>query len=141
MMAHSLIRENGAGPGPKAQEVLRVVREFTMPRLMATGDEIVNLLAGLRGEFVPAGPSGAPTRGGVRLLPTGRNFFSVDLRCIPTPTAYRLGERSARLLIDRYLQEHGEYPVNIGLSVWGTATMRTGGDDIAQALALLGVRP
>lgn len=132
----------GEGPGPsRTAEVLRFIREFTLPRIRATSDEMTNLLAGLRGRFVPAGPSGAPTRGGVQLLPTGRNFFSVDLRCIPTPTAYRLGERSARLLIDRYLQEQGEYPVNIGLSVWGTATMRTGGDDISQALALLGVRP
>ena len=75
------------------------------------------------------------------MLPTGRNFFSVDTRAIPTQTSWGMGFKSAQLLVERYTQEHGEYPVTIGLSVWGTATMRTGGDDISQAFALMGVRP
>ncbi len=75
------------------------------------------------------------------MLPTGRNFFSVDVRNLPTPTAWRIGFQSANLLLERHLQEHGDHLRQLGLSVWGTATMRTGGDDIAQALALLGVRP
>ncbi|WP_313520460.1 cobaltochelatase subunit CobN, partial [Pseudomonas sp.] len=87
------------------------------------------------------GPSGAPSRGRPDVLPTGRNFFSVDTRMIPTPTAWALGEKSAALLVERFVQDNGDYPRSIGLSVWGTATMRTGGDDIAQAFALLGVRP
>ena len=95
----------------------------------------------LEGRFVPAGPSGAPSRGRLEVLPTGRNFYSVDVRSIPTVTAWRLGFKSASLLIERHLQEHGTWPGTIGISVWGTATMRTGGDDIAQAFALLGVRP
>jgi len=90
---------------------------------------------------VPAGPSGAPSRGRPDVLPTGRNFFSVDTRAVPTPTSWTLGLKSAQLLVERYTQEHGDYPRALGLSVWGTATMRTGGDDIAQAFALLGVRP
>ncbi|MBF3234845.1 hypothetical protein HKW85_44230, partial [Pseudomonas aeruginosa] len=83
----------------------------------------------------------APSRGRLDVLPTGRNFFSVDVRNLPTPTAWRIGFQSANLLLERHLQEHGDHLRQLGLSVWGTATMRTGGDDIAQALALLGVRP
>lgn len=147
MIAHRLVSNivtqgtSGGATGEKTRIVLDHIRQYTLPKLNATTDEVRNLLQGLKGRYVPSGPSGAPTRGGVQLLPTGRNFYSVDVRCIPTETAYRLGEKSARLIIDRYLQEHGEYPQNIGISVWGTSTMRTGGDDIAQALALLGVRP
>ena len=103
--------------------------------------EIVALLKGLDGAFVDPGPSGAPTRGRLDTLPTGRNFFSVDNRSIPSPAAWALGQRSAQALIERHLQEHGEYPGQVGLSVWGTATMRTGGDDIAQAFALMGINP
>ncbi|TCI93737.1 cobaltochelatase subunit CobN [Tenacibaculum sp. M341] len=121
--------------------ILVTIKNKTLKAVQNTTDEIRYLLAGLDGKYVPSGPSGAPTRGRIDLLPTGRNFYSVDVRTIPTETAYRLGEKSAQLIIERYLQEHGEYPETIGISVWGTATMRTGGDDIAQALALMGVRP
>ncbi|MDR5904115.1 cobaltochelatase subunit CobN [Franzmannia qiaohouensis] len=103
--------------------------------------EIQSLLDGLEGRFVPPGPSGAPSRGRLDVLPTGRNFFSVDNRAIPSPAAWTLGEASAQAFIERYLQDHGDYPRRLGLSIWGTATMRTGGDDIAQAFALMGVRP
>ena len=104
-------------------------------------DEIAALITGLAGGFIPPGPSGAPTRGRLDTLPTGRNFFSVDNRAIPSPAAWAIGQQSAEALIQRHLQEHGDYPKDLGLSVWGTATMRTGGDDIAQAFALMGVRP
>ncbi|WP_447895719.1 cobaltochelatase subunit CobN [Vreelandella sp. GE22] len=103
--------------------------------------ELGSLIAGLEGRFVPAGPSGAPSRGRLDTLPTGRNFFSVDNRSIPSPAAWQLGEKSAQAFVERYLQDHGDYPRRLGLSIWGTATMRTGGDDIAQAFALMGVRP
>ncbi len=111
-------------------------------RLSASGrDEINHFIQALQGRFVPAGPSGAPTRGRLDCLPTGRNFYSVDTRSIPTPTAWQIGQTSADALILRHLQEQGDYPRSLGLSVWGTATMRTGGDDIAQAFALMGVKP
>src|SRR6185295_10581265 len=103
--------------------------------------EIAGLLAGLDGRFVAPGPSGAPTRGRLDVLPTGRNFYSVDTRAVPTPTAWHLGWKSASLLLERYRQDHGAWPKSLALSAWGTANMRTGGDDIAQALALMGVRP
>ncbi|WP_346299298.1 cobaltochelatase subunit CobN, partial [Halomonas sp. BM-2019] len=103
--------------------------------------ELASLLDGLEGCFVPPGPSGAPSRGRLDVLPTGRNFFGVDNRAIPSPAAWSLGEASAQAFVERYLQDHGDYPRRLGLSIWGTATMRTGGDDIAQAFALMGVRP
>ncbi|AFY46244.1 cobaltochelatase, CobN subunit [Nostoc sp. PCC 7524] len=112
-----------------------------LPALQQTHTEITNLLRGLDGKYVPSAPSGAPTRGRPEVLPTGRNFYAVDIRAIPTEIAWDIGRKAAENLIERYTQEHGEYPKTLGLSVWGTATMRTGGDDIAEALALLGVRP
>jgi cobaltochelatase CobN len=99
------------------------------------------LLDGLSGRFVLPGPSGAPSRGRLDVLPTGRNFYSLDSRAVPSPAAWVLGQKSAQALVERHLQEHGEFPEQLGLSIWGTATMRTGGDDIAQAMALMGVRP
>jgi cobaltochelatase CobN len=95
----------------------------------------------LAGRFVPPGPSGAPTRGRADCLPTGRNFYSVDVRSVPTPAAWDLGRRSADRLAERYFQDEGEWPKAIALTVWGTSNMRTGGDDIAQALALIGAEP
>ncbi len=103
--------------------------------------ELAGLLAGLDGRLVPPGPSGAPSRGRPEVLPTGRNFFSVDTRTVPTEAAWQLGWKSAAMLVERHAQEHGSYPARVALSAWGTANMRTGGDDVAQALALLGVRP
>jgi cobaltochelatase CobN len=131
-----------AGTLPQAERVIERLRHDVLPRLDACGpQEMRHLKRGLEGRFVPPGPSGSPSRGRPDVLPTGRNFYSVDTRAIPTQAAWSLGLKSAQQLIERHLQEHGDYPRAIGLSVWGTATMRTGGDDIAQALALLGVRP
>ena len=112
-----------------------------LPALHRTPQEITHLLRGLDGRYVPSGPAGAPTRNRPDVLPTGRNFFSVDIRAIPTESAWDVGRRAAETLVECYTQEHGEYPQTLGLSMWGTATMRTGGDDLAEALALLGVQP
>ncbi|MBP0004170.1 MAG: cobaltochelatase subunit CobN [Cyanobacteria bacterium SBC] len=117
------------------------IREKLLPALSQTHREIENLLRGLQGKYVPSGAAGAPTRGRPEVLPTGRNFYTVDIRAIPTESAWDVGRKAADVLIDRYTQDHGEYPKTLGLSVWGTSTMRTGGDDIAEALALLGVKP
>jgi cobaltochelatase CobN len=126
----------------RTHAVLDWVEHDLRPAVTACGAaELGGLLAGLDGRFVPPGPSGAPSRGRPEVLPTGRNFFSVDTRAVPTPAAWQLGWHSAGLLVERYAQEHGCWPQRIALSAWGTANMRTGGDDIAQALALLGVRP
>ena len=117
------------------------IAQTLLPALRQTPQEISHLLQGLAGNYVPPGASGAPSRSRPEVLPTGRNFYSVDLRGLPTESAWDLGRKAAEVLIDRYTQDNGDYPQSLGLSVWGTSTMRTGGDDIAEALALLGVRP
>jgi len=120
---------------------LRWVAERLVPNLARTPDEIANLLGGLGGQRVPAGPSGAPSRGGAHVLPTGRNFYSVDPKAIPSPLAWQVGSTLASRLDERHVAETGAHPTTVGLVLWGTAAMRTAGDDVAQALALLGVRP
>jgi cobaltochelatase CobN len=121
---------------------LDFMTEEILPRLDRTTDEITNTLRGLSGRFVPAGPSGAPTRGMARILPTGRNFYSIDIHTIPTETAWKVGTQAADQLIEKYRDEHhGEYPRSVGIVVWGTSTMRTHGDDIAEILHLMGCRP
>ena len=127
---------------PGCAGVLGHLQAVLLPRLLACGRaEREAFLAGLEGQRIPAGPAGAPTRGRSDLLPTGRNFYSVDLRGLPTEAAWDLGRRSAELLLELHRQEQGEPLRTLALSVWGTSTMRNGGEDIAQALALLGVRP
>ncbi len=122
--------------------VLDEVGKTLRPAVLESGPaEIGAVLQALDGRFVEPGPSGAPTRGRTDVLPTGRNFFSIDSRAVPTPAAWHLGWKSATLLIERYVQEQGEWPRAVALSAWGTANMRTGGDDLAQALALIGARP
>jgi cobaltochelatase CobN len=146
-LMHDLVgRETASGqvpiPGPATAAVLERIARTLLPRLLACGEaERNSFLAGVAGERIAAGPSGAPTRGRPDLLPTGRNFYSVDLRGLPTEAAWDLGRRSAELLLELHLQEEGEHLSHLALSVWGTATMRNGGEDIGQALALMGVRP
>jgi cobaltochelatase CobN len=103
--------------------------------------EMRGLLAALDGAFVTPGPAGAPARGRIDVLPTGRNLFSIDPRAVPTRTAWEIGRRTAEEMLTRHAQDHGEWPQRIVLDIWGSATMRTGGDDLAQAFALMGVRP
>ena len=140
--AQRLVAGECEPPGEASRTVLAWIRKDLNPSVAACGDaEIAGLLAGLDGRFVEPGPSGAPTRGRPDVLPTGRNFYSVDTRTVPTPTAWLLGWKSAQMLIEAHAQKHGSWPRAMALSAWGTANMRTGGDDIAQALALMGVRP
>ncbi|ODT83454.1 MAG: hypothetical protein ABS76_03575 [Pelagibacterium sp. SCN 64-44] len=127
---------------PATRAVLQTVETLIKPRLAASGPaEMAAFLAALDGKFVAPGPSGAPSRGRLDVLPTGRNFYSVDSRAVPTPSAWELGRKSAESLVLRHLQDHGHHLKSVALSVWGTANMRTGGDDIAQAMALIGARP
>ena len=126
----------------QAQPVLTYIADELRPMVEGCGrGELTALLRGLDGRFIPPGPSGAPTRGRLDVLPTGRNFYSVDTRAVPTPTAWALGWKSAGVVLARHRQEHGAWPQSFVLSAWGTANMRTGGDDLAQALALIGARP
>ncbi|MGQ4271802.1 cobaltochelatase subunit CobN [Nocardiopsis changdeensis] len=134
-----------AVPGLHDDDRVRAVLEFAaaqvVPRLARTTDEMDHVLHALAGGFVPAGPSGSPLRGLVNVLPTGRNFYTVDPRAVPSRLAWQTGQAMAESLLRRHLEETGTYPESVGLSVWGTSAMRTSGDDVAEVLALLGVRP
>lgn len=121
--------------------VLRFAAAEVVPRLAGTAQEIPQILRALDGRFIPAGPSGSPLRGLVNVLPTGRNFYSVDPKAVPSRLAWETGVAMADSLLTRYREDYGDWPRSVGLSVWGTSAMRTAGDDIAEVLALLGVRP
>ena len=128
-------------PSPEVARVLEFAATEVVPRLRRTTDEITNVLRALDGRYVPAGPSGSPTRGLVSVLPTGRNFYSVDPKAIPSRNAWDVGRALAQTLLDRHRADTGDYPRSVGLTVWGTSAMRTQGDDLAEILALIGVEP
>ncbi|WP_280500685.1 cobaltochelatase subunit CobN [Nocardia farcinica] len=132
---------DAGGDRESVSAVLRFAATEVVPRLRGTGQEIARVLHALDGGFIPAGPSGSPLRGLINVLPTGRNFYSVDPKAVPSRLAWETGQAMADSLLQRYLADQGEYPRSVGLSVWGTSAMRTSGDDIAEVLALLGVRP
>src|SRR6202042_1643558 len=129
-------------PDDTVQRLLRFAAEELIPRLAPPGGEIDAILHALDGGHVPAGPSGSPLRGLINTLPTGRNFYAVDPKAVPSRLAWDTGQQLAETLVARYREDTGgQWPTTVGLSVWGTAAMRTSGDDIAEVLALLGVRP
>ncbi|MEV5505657.1 cobaltochelatase subunit CobN [Streptomyces orinoci] len=127
-------------PQPVA-DILEFAAREVVPRLAATTDELEHAVHALAGGFVPAGPSGSPLRGLVNVLPTGRNFYSVDPKAVPSRLAWETGQALADSLLERYRTDEGKWPESVGLSLWGTSAMRTAGDDVAEALALLGIRP
>ncbi|MER5323919.1 cobaltochelatase subunit CobN [Streptosporangium roseum] len=140
----------GAGAEPRTaavadlgmvERILRFAAAEVVPRLARTTDEIDAILHALDGGYVPAGPSGSPLRGLINVLPTGRNFYSVDPKAVPSRLAWETGQAMADSLLERYRADTGDWPRSVGLSVWGTSAMRTAGDDVAEVLALLGVRP
>ncbi|XVV11153.1 cobaltochelatase subunit CobN [Actinoplanes sp. CA-131856] len=126
---------------PDVRRVLEFAATEVVPRLERTTDELGNLLHALDGGYVPAGPSGSPLRGLINVLPTGRNFYSVDPKAIPSSLAWETGQAMAESLLQRYRADYGDWPRSVGLSAWGTSAMRTAGDDIAEILALIGCRP
>jgi cobaltochelatase CobN len=121
--------------------ILRFAAVEVVPRLAGTAGEIDQVLRALDGRYIAAGPSGSPLRGLVNVLPTGRNFYSVDPKAMPSRLAWETGVGLADSLLSRYRADYGDWPRSVGLSAWGTSAMRTSGDDIAEILALLGVRP
>ncbi len=126
---------------PEVQRVLEFAATQVVPRLARTTDELDAVVHALDGGFIAAGPSGSPLRGLVNVLPTGRNFYTVDPRAVPSRLAWQTGQAMAESLVAKYVDETGSWPQSVGLSIWGTSAMRTSGDDIAEVLALLGVRP
>lgn len=139
--AESAVDDIAAGLPATVADILRFAAVEVVPRLRATDQEVERVLHALNGGFVPAGPSGSPLRGLINVLPTGRNFYSVDPKAVPSRLAWETGQAMAESLVARYLADHGEYPSSVGLSVWGTSAMRTSGDDVAEVFALLGVAP
>jgi cobaltochelatase CobN len=137
----AVVTEVLGGPVDAVADVLRFAASEVVPRLAATTDEIGAVLHALSGGYVPAGPSGSPTRGLVNVLPTGRNFYSVDPKAIPSRNAWEVGQALADSLLARHRADTGTWPALVGLTVWGTSAMRTQGDDIAEVLALLGCEP
>ena len=103
--------------------------------------EMAGLLAAISARHVPPGPSGSPYRGRHDVLPTGRNLYAVDPRAVPTRAAFAQGVKLAEELIRRHLQDQGDYPRSLVLDLWGSATMRTAGEEFAMALHLAGLAP
>lgn len=133
--------ESRFGGSQRVLEVLRFVRDGVRPKLHGITDEIDYTARGCAGRFVPPGGSGSPTRGRMDILPTGRNFYSVDPYKIPTKEAWEVGVRQADALVERYLADEGKVPQQVGMVLWGMPTMSTRGDDMAQILYMMGVRP
>ncbi len=142
MAEKTKLPENWKDDWKNTNAVMVELKNRIRPAVEISGEkELQGLITALEGRFVEPGPSGAPTRGRPEVLPTGRNFYSVDTRAVPTRSAWELGWKSASILVESHFQQTGNWPKTMGLSCWGTANMRTGGDDIAQALALMGVNP
>jgi cobaltochelatase CobN len=130
-----------AGAHDDLRAVLEYICETAAPRVGGAAAEIPRTADALAGEYVPPGGSGAPTRGGVDLLPTARNFYTLDPRKVPAKSAWAVGSEVAAGVAERHRSAEGEYPEEIGVVAWGTPTVRTRGETIAQVLALLGVEP
>jgi cobaltochelatase CobN len=139
--AMEVTRELPADRRDLVARVLAFAATEVVPRLARTTDELDHVLHALDGGYVPAGPSGSPLRGLINVLPTGRNFYSVDPRAVPSRLAWETGQAMAESLLERFRADTGDWPRSVGLSVWGTSAMRTAGDDVAEVLALLGIRP
>ncbi|XHH10529.1 MAG: cobaltochelatase subunit CobN [Candidatus Bathyarchaeia archaeon] len=122
-------------------QCLSYIASFLVPAIEATTDELTNTLSACNGNYVPSGPSGSPTRGMCDVLPTGRNFYSVDPRAVPSTAAWQVGVSMGDTLLERYLKDEGKYPENIAMVVWATDNMRTKGDDVAEILYLMGAKP
>ena len=141
-LAAAMVAGTAPSCGPATDEILsQALPAIETAIAQCATSETHSLIRVLDGRYIAAGPSGAPTRGRPEILPTGRNFYSLDSRALPTPTAWKVGQASSEALLQRHVMEEGEWPRALTLSAWGTANMRTGGDDIAQMLSLMGVRP
>ncbi|HWQ64487.1 MAG TPA: cobaltochelatase subunit CobN, partial [Methanospirillum sp.] len=137
----SRITEEAGSINPTLEASITGICTNIVHRVRQTTDEMTNLVRGLDAGYVPPGPCGDPTRGNVHLLPTGKNCYSIDPASIPTPAAWQTGKAMADQMVERYIEEKGEYPQRVGIVVWATDTMRTGGDDIAYILWLMGLKP
>ncbi len=136
-----MVREAYPDKNVHLLESTEFICDTVVPGIKGTVEEISNLMIGLGAGYVPPGPSGSPTRGNAHLLPTGRNFFTIDPDTIPSYACWEVGRKMADQMVDRHVKEMGCYPKNVGIVIWALDTMRTGGDDIAYILWLMGLRP
>ncbi|SDC26254.1 cobaltochelatase CobN [Succiniclasticum ruminis] len=136
--------ETAEGPEEWQQKIKSLgqyIIEEIYPRLAKTTDEMEHALAALSGKYVPPGPSGSPSAGGVDLLPSGRNFYGVDPRALPSQAGWMAGKKLGDRMIEKYITDEGKYPENIGMVLWSGPNMRSSGQDIAEFLYLLGIKP
>ena len=136
--------ETAEGPEEWQQKVKllgQYIIEEIYPRLARTTDELDHTLAALSGKYVAPGPSGSPSAGGVDLLPSGRNFYGVDPRALPSQAGWMAGKKLGDRMIEKYITDEGKYPENIGMVLWSGPNMRSSGQDIAEFLYLLGIKP
>jgi len=126
---------------PDMVKVISFICDELHPNLLKMGNEVDSVMSALEGNFIEPGPSGCPTRGRAQILPTGRNFYSIDPDAVPWHSSWEIGKKMADQMLERYVSEHGSYPRNIGIVMWATDTMKTGGDDTAYVLWLMGIRP
>ncbi|MFW6117336.1 MAG: cobaltochelatase subunit CobN [Thermoproteota archaeon] len=129
------------GTDSDIRQCLKYISSFLVPALASTTDELTNTLSACDDHYIIPGPAGSITRGMADILPTGRNFYSIDPQAVPSQAAWQVGVDLGDSLLDRYLEEEGEYPDTLGIVVWATDTMKTKGDDIAEILYLMGVKP
>lgn len=112
-----------------------------LPRVLQTTDELVHLERGLRGEFVPPRKGGSPTRGHLEILPTGCNMYAIDPNELPSRVAYQVGMRLGERLLEQYTKQEGDYPESLAFVLYSGDQMRTHGEDIAEILWLMGLKP
>ena len=127
--------------GDSLNEIVTFICSSIVPKLLQTTEELKNLADSLDGRYILPGPSGCISRGNGHLLPSGRNFYSIDPASIPTRSSWDIGSEMAEQMVSRYVDEKGTYPKQVGVVIWATDTMKTGGDDIAYVLRLLGLKP
>jgi len=132
---------DGYGSPEDMMKVISFICDELHPNLLKMGKEVDSVMEALQGRFIEPGPSGCPTRGRAQILPTGRNFYSIDPDAVPWHSSWEIGKRMADQMLERFVDEHGSYPKNIGIVMWATDTMKTGGDDTAYVLWLMGIRP
>jgi cobaltochelatase CobN len=134
-------RQTTGGDTSSIKKCLEYACKVIKSKLDATTDEIRYFVEGVKGRFVPPGGLGCPTRGRVSILPTGRNFYSIDPAAIPTKASWEVGVQLGSNLLERYLKDEGKYPESIVIVVYAGETMKTCGDDIAEILYLMGIKP
>ena len=134
-------KQERSGSAQQLKQCLTYVCTFVKPRVFRITEEMDNVIGGINGNFTPPGPSGCPTRGNAGILPTGRNFYSVDPGAMPSRSSWEVGKVLAEQLIERYVKDDGKYPESVSVLVYATEAMRNYGDDISETLYLLGTRP